>query len=655
MGIRTSIRAYLVAPLIGALVLVPGVPAVASAPAPALVSAAAMPSVVLPSVTRLSGASRIETSVAISQASFSPNVPVAYVATGSNFPDALSGAPVAGMQGGPLLLTEPDALPSVVATELTRLHPGRIVVLGGTGVVSSAVQTALGAYTTGSVTRLSGASRIETSVAISQASFSPNVPVAYVATGSNFPDALSGAPVAGMQGGPLLLTEPDALPSVVATELTRLRPGRIVVLGGTGVVSSAVQTALGAYTTGSVTRLSGASRIETSVAISQASFSPNVPVAYVATGSNFPDALSGAPVAGMQGGPLLLTEPDALPSVVATELTRLRPGRIVVLGGTGVVSDAVKTALAVYVVPAPPGGATSVSLEITSGAQSCVAGALVGGTVAWHTPLVTGIDSVALYQGAALVSATSPATDLAPGTYTAHVTVADGYELSNPGAVDVGSGSYLLDVTVDAYTEACAPAPTPVSLVIGATPQWCVAGALVAGEIGWELDPGIDSVALYQGAALVSATSPATDLAPGTYTAHVTVADGYELSNPGAVDVGSGSYLLDVTVDAYTEACAPAPTPVSLVIAATPQWCVAGALVAGEIGWELDPGINSVALYQDATLISATSPATDLAPGTYTAHVTVADGYELSNPGAVDLGSGSYLLDLDVAAWVGSC
>jgi subtilisin family serine protease/putative cell wall-binding protein len=303
-----------------------------------------------PGTERLWGSTRVETAVAVSQASFSPGVPVAYVATASTFPDALAGGAAAAMNRGPVLLTTGTSLPDAVTAELVRLRPGRIVVLGGAGAVPDAVVRALRSYTTGNVTRLWGSTRIETAAAVSRASFSPGVPVAYVATASNFPDALAGAAVAGMQGGPVLLTSSTSLPDVVATELGRLRPGRIVVLGGTGVVSSAVLRALRSYTTGSVTRLSGADRFETAAAVSRASFSPGVPVAYVATASNFPDALAGAAVAGMQGGPVLLTSSTSLPDVVATELGRLQPGRIVALGGTGAVSGAVSRELGGYVV-----------------------------------------------------------------------------------------------------------------------------------------------------------------------------------------------------------------------------------------------------------------------------------------------------------------
>ena len=164
----------------------------------------------------------------------------------------MAGAAAAGTIKGPVLLVAPTgAINPATATELTRLHPGRIIVLGGTGVVSDAVKTALGTYTSGTVTRLSGTSRFDTAAAISAHTFSPGVGVAYIATAYNFPDALAGAAAAGTVQGPVLLVAPTgAINPATATELTRLHPGRIIVLGGTGVVSDAVMSALGTYATG---------------------------------------------------------------------------------------------------------------------------------------------------------------------------------------------------------------------------------------------------------------------------------------------------------------------------------------------------------------------------------------------------------------------
>jgi protocatechuate 3,4-dioxygenase beta subunit len=98
----------------------------------------------------------------------------------------------------------------------------------------------------GAVTRLAGPDRYETSVAISKSQFQPGVPVAFIASGANFPDALAGAPVAGLAGGPMLLTDPNALPDAVTAELERLQPQRIVILGGTATITPNVETQLNA-------------------------------------------------------------------------------------------------------------------------------------------------------------------------------------------------------------------------------------------------------------------------------------------------------------------------------------------------------------------------------------------------------------------------
>src|SRR5690606_38463409 len=88
-----------------------------------------------------SGQSRYDTAIAVSQEAFpgDPDVDVVYVAGGANFPDALAAAPAAVKNGGPLLLTPTATLPSAVADEIDRLSPARIVVVGGTGIVSASV------------------------------------------------------------------------------------------------------------------------------------------------------------------------------------------------------------------------------------------------------------------------------------------------------------------------------------------------------------------------------------------------------------------------------------------------------------------------------------------------------------------------------------
>ncbi|QJW35731.1 carboxypeptidase regulatory-like domain-containing protein [Cellulosimicrobium protaetiae] len=113
--------------------------------------------------------------------------------------------------------------------------------------------------------------------------------------------------------------------------------------------SAAVTPGAPAPDPGTVSRWRGADRYATSAAISAQMFDPGVETVFVASGLQFPDALSGAPAAGVAGGPVLLVAPGQVPAAVASELERLDPKDVVVLGGSGAVSDAVLAQLEQYV------------------------------------------------------------------------------------------------------------------------------------------------------------------------------------------------------------------------------------------------------------------------------------------------------------------
>ena len=289
--------------------------------------------------TRLAGIDRYATAAAVSVAHFNPGVPVAYVASGRNFPDALAAGPAAGRAGGPVLLVDPNHLPDATRNELVRLRPQRIIVVGGPGAVSDGVAAALQPYTPAPVERRAGADRYATAAAVS-ADHDANVPVAFVATGRAFPDALAAGPAAVVSGGPLLLTEPESLPEATRQALSSLQPGRIFVVGGTGAVSDAVASSLQAYTAQPIVRLAGADRYATAAAIAQAFFA-RPPSAYLATGLNFPDALAAGPAAGRFGSPVLLVRSSPIPAATTGELLRLQPPYTYYVGGSGVLSDGV--------------------------------------------------------------------------------------------------------------------------------------------------------------------------------------------------------------------------------------------------------------------------------------------------------------------------
>lgn len=304
-----------------------------------------VPSVVLPArpataqqtVERVAGPTRFDTAAELALRAYPGGATVALVASGLDFPDALAAGPAAARRGGPVLLVGSDHLPSPTAAALDELGVDEILVLGGEAAVSDEVVAALERH--GTVERVAGRDRYATAATISARTFAPGAATAYVASGTGFPDALAGGPAAIRSEGPVLLVTRDDVPSTTAEELRRLSPGRIVLLGGRGVVSDEVAAELEAF--GPVERVAGGNRFETAVAVSARTFS-GAPVVHLATGLGFPDALGAVTAAGRAGGPVLLVAPNCVPDVVRAEIERLSPERIVVVGGTGVLGEGVE-------------------------------------------------------------------------------------------------------------------------------------------------------------------------------------------------------------------------------------------------------------------------------------------------------------------------
>ncbi|MGI8947735.1 MAG: cell wall-binding repeat-containing protein [Ornithinimicrobium sp.] len=286
---------------------------------------------------RLAGSSRYGTAAAVSRRFFAAGKPVVFVVTGADFPDGLAAGPAGARLNGPVLFTGRDSVPGVTQTELRRLRPGRIVVVGGSSAVSEAVRRDLGAFTAGTVTRISGADRYATAAALSRTTHPRGSKVVYVSTGADFPDALSGGAAAGIQNAPMLLTGATSLPPSTRTELERLHPERIMVIGGPGAVSASVATQLDGIAT--TERVWGRTRYTTALAVSRRVFGTDRPAAVLATGRDWPDALASGPVVRVTHGPVLLSAGTGLTDGVPAELVRITPRTAYLLGGERAQTD----------------------------------------------------------------------------------------------------------------------------------------------------------------------------------------------------------------------------------------------------------------------------------------------------------------------------
>jgi putative cell wall-binding protein len=288
--------------------------------------------------TRLSGDDRFATAVSVSAGTL--NGGTVYVATAEGFADALAGGPAAATTGSPVLLVRRDAVPTATSARLAALRPSNIVVLGGPAAVSDTVVAQLNLLATGGAVRVSGTTRDATSAAISARAFKPGVPVAYVANGGGYADALAGAAAGAYRQGPVLLVGRDSVSSEVSAELRRLSSQSIVVLGGAGVVSDGVLGQMRSYSS-QVTRAGGGDRYATAVEVSRLTFPAGAGTAFLATGRDYPDALSGGPAAARAAAPLLLVPGGCVPASVRAEMIRLGTNRLTLLGGSSVVAGGV--------------------------------------------------------------------------------------------------------------------------------------------------------------------------------------------------------------------------------------------------------------------------------------------------------------------------
>ncbi|HEX9888652.1 MAG TPA: cell wall-binding repeat-containing protein [Nitriliruptorales bacterium] len=213
---------------------------------------------------------------------------------------------------------------------------------------------------------------VHTAVRASQDVFASGAAaLAVVARADDFADSLGGAALAGGDGPILFTPSPDAanpdpkLDTNTRSELDRVLggSGTVYIMGGPAAVGPAVETELRAagYT---VKRLAGLDRYETAVRIAEEVVRrEGVPdTILVAYGRNWPDAVTGGAAAARNGLPVVLTATDTVPVVTSSFLDGYRDAQKVVLGGTVVVSEAVRDRLDARRVAGPDRAATAVAV-----------------------------------------------------------------------------------------------------------------------------------------------------------------------------------------------------------------------------------------------------------------------------------------------------
>lgn len=253
----------------------------------------------------------------------------------------------------------------------------------------------------------------EITVRLSRATPLPNPTTVLISRDDNFADAMASGLY--QSGAPLFVVPRNGpVPQIVLDEIARLGAQRALIMGGSAAVSPAVEAQL-AQAGLVVERRSGASRFDTAVAIARDA-APDADTALLARAdtndpnnptAGFADTLSAGALAAEHGWPILLTSTGELTAVTRDYLASSEIQRVMIMGGTAAVSQAVEDEIRQMV--------TSVER---------VAGASRFGT-AVEAAALNGAQSAADVDHVVLVDGTSPQGFVGGFAAAAHAAVND--------------------------------------------------------------------------------------------------------------------------------------------------------------------------------------------------------------------------------------
>lgn len=302
---------------------------------------------------RVAGQDRVVTSIKLMEASSKwDNLEGghAIIATSADFADALSAGPLADVYDAPILLSAPgDAVDGRVVKALQDKGFNQVTLIGGTGVFSEKARAQL-TNAGMTVDRQRGIDRYETAVGIAkqvvkfsdQAGANRRAVNVYLATGTDFPDALAAGAAAADNDGVVLLSKDTTVEHFTYDFLTTERKNIPEWKNGVEIFTVGGQAEQAAKTSGieDVKKsYSGANRYATAIMLAKDYTHPINKIA-IASGEGFADGVAAGGWIANHDGALLLTQNARLNPETKAYLntTADTTQDWVVVGGTGSVS-----------------------------------------------------------------------------------------------------------------------------------------------------------------------------------------------------------------------------------------------------------------------------------------------------------------------------
>lgn len=296
---------------------------------------------------RIYGSTRYETSYNLFNKGWDTSDTV-ILASGVDYPDALTATPLAGKYNAPILLSRNTTLDSQPELKSTLINKGvkNVIIVGGQTAIPQVIQNQISALGI-NVRRIGGSDRYETSALIAAEVGVNNGEVA-LAYGLSFADGLSIASIAAKKQMPILLTRDTSIPNATKNFINSNNINKTYVVGSTTVISDAVVSQ-----TKGPERLGGANRYETnSMVFNRFKSEINLSSIYIASGLSFPDALSASAIAAKGGNFVLLSNIRQSEWTVRNVITEIKPylNNVYVLGSNVVISDNILFGLGIDVI-----------------------------------------------------------------------------------------------------------------------------------------------------------------------------------------------------------------------------------------------------------------------------------------------------------------
>lgn len=236
---------------------------------------------------KISGRNRYATSVEISKDVYESSDNVV-LASGDDFPDALSATSLASTLNCPILLVSKNSISKEVIEEIERLNASKIYIIGGKSTITESNIDGLN----GEKIRISGSNRYETNnLVINEIAKNNGKSGGYiVVTGENYPDSVVAVGISINKDYPIKIVN-----KTIEDEYNL--DGNYIVGGKSSVNISNLKGE----------RISGSNRYLTSLELAKRTH-PRNDILIITTGENYADALSSVSLSKKYNAPIILSE-----------------------------------------------------------------------------------------------------------------------------------------------------------------------------------------------------------------------------------------------------------------------------------------------------------------------------------------------------------